>query len=83
MKQPGELVTDSGSESRIGISTCYRNITDIYVYVYCVNISFLLIGCPELSDLPNTMFFNGENRFLCAKVYTGFGGKYPVNSCNG
>jgi len=41
------------------------------------------IGCPELSDLPNTIKFYGNNRILCARFYSGFGGKYPVNSCNG
>jgi len=41
------------------------------------------IGCPSMNDIGNTMDYDGKKRFLCAVVYDGFGGEYPINSCNG
>lgn len=40
-------------------------------------------GCPRLSDLNTTIEVHGEEKYLCSVFYTGFGGKYAFNSCNG
>ena len=74
-KEHPEELFFSGSGSNIGKTNLH--------YMEVISICNKPQGCPSMNDIPNTMDYDGKKRFLCAVVYDGFGGEYPINSCNG